>query len=95
MGVDQIIETGFENVKCPRLMGECGRGGRGCPALESLEMPPGSAGHLEASVQALMGCRSFLWDVLTDGEWTGCARRELRTLKTLYGVEALSTAFGE
>lgn len=95
MGADRIIEADFENVKCPWDEAGCGRAGDKCIALASLETEPGEPGHLEAAVSALMGCRSFLWDVLTDGEWTGCARRELRALKALYGNAALMDAFGE
>jgi len=74
---------------CPKL------GGDGeCPALlletSSDEAPEGG---LNREVSALLGCRSFLWDVLLEGDWTGCAREHLRRLTRRYGAEAVSESF--
>ena len=97
MGADRITESSFESSTCPRVGERCTKFGEEtrCPALAGIEYGPGSPGHLDASVQALMGCRSFLWDVLMDGGWTGCARQELRKLTALYGPLAVSQAFEE
>jgi hypothetical protein len=55
----------------------------------------GSPPPADVQVRRLLECRAFLWDVLTDGEWTGCSRGLLRKLTALYGPEKILTAFGE
>lgn len=96
MGGRAMIGERGEVAGCTRAGGgECAdKGGQGeCPALDALQMREGEPGHLEASVAALLGCRSFLWDILMGGGWTGCARPALRQLNALYGKEAVVKAF--
>ena len=82
-----------------RRSGQCGRPGARvgeCAALGSLRARPGGDdgdGGPEREVRALLGCRAFLWDVLLDGEWTGCARHEVRRLCERYGADAVTRAF--
>ena len=91
----------MEDLAAPKCSpnGSCVCGGTEasdlCRALCGMGLEPGTPGHLAATVEALLGCRSFLWDVLTDGEWSGCARREIRKLTKVYGSEAVAKAFEE
>ncbi len=64
---------------------EC-RGGRVCLYLDNKI-------GLEAQVKTLLGCRAFLWDMLLEGEWTGCSRKLVRELVKLYGANEVSLAF--
>lgn len=79
--------------------GQCGRPGQstgGCSVLASLSSRSGGQGDGDSptrEVRALLGCRAFLWDVLLDGEWTGCARDEVRALCAKYGAEPVARAF--
>lgn len=68
---------------CPVLADEAGDGGK--PEGESLRR----------EVRGLLACRHFLWDVLLDGDWTGCARGHLRRLTARYGAEAVTRSFEE
>lgn len=68
---------------------EC-RGGQRCEALEELS---GEGAGLPEKVEALLGCKGFLWDVLLDGEWSSCSRPLIRLLVRSYGAEAVKRAF--
>ncbi|TAL16216.1 hypothetical protein EPN96_10230 [bacterium] len=70
---------------------EC-RGGQRCEALEEMAEERERAG-LREKVEALLGCRGFLWDVLLDGEWSACSRPLIRLLVRAYGAEAVKRAF--
>lgn len=73
----------------------CGCGcdeGEGCRALAGLSGGSGGEG-VSREARALLGCRSFLWDVVLDGGWTGCARRHLRRMRKQHGAEAVARAF--
>lgn len=93
----RIGEKSFKISQCPRASG----GGVGkspvdnCPALELVDVGEGGEEFLEETVSALLGCRAFLWDVLLDGEWTGCAAKKLRELAEIYGWEKVCAAFEE
>jgi hypothetical protein len=50
---------------------------------------------LQGQVKKLLECRGFMWDVLMEGEWTGCSRTILRELTAAYGPEAMLKAFEE
>lgn len=95
MGEERLAEQSVGSSSCPRISGSgatpdpCFK----CPALEWVEEAPGSPEHLGETVNALLGCRAFLWDVLLDGEWTGCARERLRELAAVYGSERVGAAF--
>lgn len=81
--------------KCPRAAGAGSGVSDSCPALELLEADEGTEEHLREAVSALLGCRAFLWDVLLDGEWTGCAAKKLGELAGLHGWEKVCAAFEE
>lgn len=97
MGVEIVSEHVAPTEGCPRISAS----GRAedpffkCPALALVDDDSGSEEFLKNSVNALLGCRAFLWDVLMDGEWTACARERLRELTELYGSEKVGKAFEE
>jgi hypothetical protein len=70
---------------------EC-RGGQSCRALEEPGEDREAAG-IDGEVEALLGCRGFLWDVLLDGEWSSCSRPLIRRLVRSYGAAAVKKAF--
>jgi hypothetical protein len=63
-----------------------------CPALVGVK-GNSTAPSLSEQVAALLGCRAFLWDVLLDGDWCGCARKHLNNLTNRYGARAVGEAF--
>lgn len=68
-----------------------GAGERECPAVDGLAAK--DVPSVEAEAEALLGCRGFLWDILLEGRWTGCARERLRRLCARHGARAVAAAF--
>lgn len=97
MGVERLAEGKISSSPCPRAItgGAAPATVESCPALEFLAAEPGSEAHLAEAVGSMLDCRAFLWDVLLDGEWTGCAAGLLRELAELYGWEKVLGAFEE
>ncbi len=67
------------------------KGGTRCEALGLLEEGVG----LKEEAEALLACKSFLWDVLLEGEWSGCSRSLVRTLAKKHGPLAVKKIFDE
>lgn len=97
MGEERVAEIQAGRPACPgtRLADPGAAGEDSCPALLPVEAEPGSEEYLGEAVSALLGCRAFLWDVLLDGDWTGCARKRLRELSEGYGWERVCQAMEE
>ncbi len=88
----------IELIGCPRVARAQGFAARCdglCPALSGRRCgdEEADAQVLASEVEGLLGCRGFLWDVLMDGEWTGCARQRLAELAARYGAERVADAF--
>lgn len=83
------VTEGTEAAGC--LRGAAGDGG--CPAVDGLAGAAGGAPAAEEEVEALLGCRGFLWDILLEGRWTGCSRERLRRLCARHGAGAVAAAF--
>lgn len=91
----EVIQAGENGAaRCPRTEnGSIEDDPCECPALTCVTAAEPSGEHLAQCVEALLSCRAFLWDVLMDGGWTGCARKRLKLLTALYGPEAVGEAF--
>lgn len=63
----------------------CAKHGRECPVqMEET---------LQGQVNLALSCRSFLWDVLLGGDWTGCSAQIIRNLRDRFGTDAVREAF--
>ena len=92
MCVEERRAVAPQGGRCPRT------GMGGCEVLGEEAAQGGGGGEgrgVQEAVDRLLGCRAFLWDVLLEGEWTGCAREQLRVLCAGYGWRALMDAFEE
>ena len=97
MNAQQLLEEDKAGSQCPRRAGCEAFEQGGCEVLDAMGGNDGSGsdgpGGIDDEVRKLLECRSFLWDVLLEGRWCGCAREQLRQLGAEYGTERLLEAF--